>query len=83
METKLILFGKLQNISETEFENKKVVTLQFLNTNNGKLELLNVKVDNEHLNEISKIKVGDEVKLFVKISVYNNNIYYKCVGVSK
>ena len=83
METKLILAGKLQNISESEFEGKKVVTLQFLNNNNGKLEIINVKVDDEHSSEISKLKVGDEVKLFVKISVYNNNLYYKFIGISK
>ena len=83
METKLVLIGKLQNVSESEFEGKKIVTLQFLNNNNGKLEIINVKVDSDHLTDIEKIKVGNEVKLFVKLNVYNNNIYYKFNGVSK
>ena len=84
MNTKLVLIGQLQNKVEGQTkEGKKYLTLQFLGNKNGKLQLIDVKVDAEDIAKFEKAEVGKEVKLLVDINTFKDKIYYKAVDLVK
>ena len=84
MDTKLVLIGKLQNkVEGVTKEGKKYLTLQFLSNKNGKLQLIDVKVDIDDISKFESLEIGKEVKVLVDISTFNNKIYYKAVGLVK
>lgn len=79
MNTKIFIQGELTSIKTTEFKGEKVSKLQFLNENdNGGLEVIEVKIDIEHLN--NELKKGDKVNVPVSMSVMNGKVYYKTNG---
>jgi len=71
---KLIIKGKVETVSDSEFEGKVSYTYQFLSKNKGKLNLVNVKSDKD-LN----IKEGSEVEIHVSISTFDGKVFYKAV----
>jgi hypothetical protein len=84
MNTKLVLIGQLQNKIEGENkEGKKYLTLQFLNNRNGRLQVIDVKVDSEDIGKFEKAEVGKEVKILVDVSTFKDKIYYKAVDLVK
>jgi len=84
MNTKLVLIGQLQNKVEGETkEGKKYLTLQFIGSRNGKLQLIDVKVDPEDIAKFEKAEVGKETKILVDISTFKDKIYYKAVDLVK
>ena len=84
MDTKLVLIGKLQNkVEGVTKESKKYLTLQFLGHRNGKLQLIDVKVDSDDISKFEKLENGKEVKLLVDISTFKDKIYYKAIDLVK
>ena len=79
----LILKGVVSNFLNKETKDGvKYGIIQFLNMNNDKLEIIDVKVDENLIGEIEKkVKVGKEVELEVSVNTFNNKLYYKVVGV--
>ena len=80
MNTKLFIQGEISSIKTTEFKGENITKLQFLNENeaNGGLEVLEVKIDKEHLN--NEIKKGDKVNVPISMTSMNGKIFYKTNG---
>jgi len=84
MNTKLVLIGQLQNKVEGETKDgKKYLTLQFLNNKNGRLQVVDVKVDPENIAKFEKTENGKEIKILVDISTFKDKIYYKALDLVK
>jgi len=75
----LNLEGVVQNIKDVEFEGKKSKVIQFLDKQNDKLVLVDLKVDEENFNKVEKAEVGKTLKVGVSVSSFNNKIYYKVI----
>ena len=75
MNTQLLITGQIYAIAKKVFEDKETVYAQFLNKQeNGGVEILQVKLTDS--NDISLIKEGMKIKVPVKVSSYNNAMYY-------
>jgi len=75
MNTKLIITGSIYAIATKEFKEEKNIYAQFLNKNeNGGVEVLQVKMTDKA--DISILKENMNVKIPVKISTFNGNLYY-------
>ena len=76
---KLTLTGVVQNVKEVEFENKKSKILQFLDMQNNKLVLIDIKAEEDVFDKLKDVKAGKKVDLEVAVNSYNNKIYYKVI----
>jgi len=76
---KLVLSGVVQNVKEVEFEGKKSKILQFLDKQNDKLVLVDLKVEEEHFDRLKDLKIGKNIELPVAVNSFNNKIYYKVI----
>lgn len=77
--TKIYIQGELSSIKTTEYKGEKVSKLQFLNENeNGGLEIIEIKIDKDHL--INDLKKGDKVMVPVSMSAIEKKIYYRTNG---
>lgn len=75
MNTKILLVGQIYAISKKTFEDKEVVNVQFLNKlENGGVEIVSVKLTEEI--DIKNIKENILVQIPVKISSFNNKLFY-------
>jgi len=75
MNSKLIIMGSIYAIAIKEFKEEKTVYVQFLNkTDNGGVEIQQVKMTEK--NDIAILKEGLNVKIPIKISSFNNKLYY-------
>jgi len=75
MNTQLLITGQIYAIAKKVFEDKETVYAQFLNKQeNGGVEILQVKIT--IADDISIIKEGIKVKIPVKVSSFNNTMYY-------
>lgn len=71
---KILIQGQVQGIISKEFEGKITKRLQFLEDGKDGLKVVSVKMlENTDLSEIKK---GSFVSLEVKITTYNNTIFY-------
>jgi hypothetical protein len=67
--------GSIYAIATKEFKEEKNIYVQFLNKNeNGGVEILQVKMTNN--NDIVSLKENMAVKIPVKVTSFNNNMYY-------
>ena len=77
--TKIFIQGELSSIKTTEYKGEKVSKMQFLNENdNGGLEIIEIKIDKDHL--ANELKKGDKVMVPVSMSVVEKKIYYRTNG---
>ena len=75
MNSKLIIMGSIYAIAIKEFKEEKTVYVQFLNkTDSGGVEIQQVKMIEK--NDIAILKEGLNVKIPIKISSFNNKLYY-------
>ncbi len=75
MNTKLIIIGTVYAIAKKSFEGQDTVYAQFLNKKeNGGVEIQQVKMTD--IIDIDNLKEGQNLKIPVKVSSYQNNMYY-------
>jgi len=75
MNTKIILIGKIYAIAKKQFEEQETVYAQFLNKqDNGGVEIQQVKITD--IEDIQNLKEGQNVKIPVKVSSYQNKLYF-------
>lgn len=75
MNTKLILNGQVYAIAKKSFKDEENVYVQFLNkTDNGGIEVLQVKMTDKA--DIATLKEGAPVKIPVKVSQFNNKLFF-------
>ncbi len=75
MNTKLIFIGQVYAVAKKQFEEQETVYAQFLNKqDNGGVEIQQVKMT-EH-SDIQNLKEGQAVKIPVKVSSYQNKLYF-------
>ena len=75
MNTKLVIIGHIYAIAKKSFKEEETTYAQFLNkTDNGGVEIQQVKMtDNQ---DIASLKEGLNVKIPVKVSSFNNKMYF-------
>ena len=75
MNTKLIIAGSIYAVAKKNFQNEDTVYAQFLNkTDNGGVEIQQVKLTDTQ--DILSIKENLSVKIPVKVSSFNNKMYF-------
>lgn len=75
MNTKLIIAGSIYAVAKKSFQNEDTVYAQFLNkTDNGGVEIQQVKMTD--MQDIISIKENANVKIPVKVSSFNNKMYF-------
>ena len=75
MNTKIILAGSIYAISKKNFEGQDTIYAQFLNkTETGGVEIQQVKMIDT--SDIQSMKEGANVKIPVKISSYQNKMFF-------
>ncbi len=75
MNTKLIFIGQVYAVAKKQFEEQETVYAQFLNKqDNGGVEIQQVKMT--ELSDIQNLKEGQAVKIPVKVSSYQNKLYF-------
>lgn len=75
MNTKLILAGQVYAIAKKTFQEEETVYVQFLNkVDNGGVEIQQVKLVEKA--DIATIKEGVSVKIPVKVSSYQNKLFF-------
>lgn len=75
MNSKLVILGSIYAIAKKSFKEEETVYAQFLNKQeNGAVDILKVKMVIK--NDIENIKEGQNVKIPVKISSYEGNLFY-------
>lgn len=75
MNTKLILAGQVYAIAKKTFQEEETVYVQFLNkVENGGVEIQQVKLVEKA--DIATIKEGVSVKIPVKVSSYQNKLFF-------
>ncbi len=75
MNTKLIFIGQVYAVAKKQFEETETVYAQFLNKqDNGGVEIQQVKMT--ELLDIQNLKEGQAVKIPVKVSSYQNKLYF-------
>lgn len=75
MNTKLIFIGQIYAVAKKQFEEQETVYAQFLNKqDNGGVEIQQVKMT--ELSDIQNLKEGQSVKIPVKVSSYQNKLYF-------
>lgn len=75
MNTKLILAGQVYAIAKKTFQEEETVYIQFLNkVDNGGVEIQQVKLVEKA--DIATIKEGVSVKIPVKVSSYQNKLFF-------
>ncbi len=75
MNTKLILTGQVYAIAKKTFQEEETVYVQFLNKlENGGVEIQQVKLVEKA--DIATIKEGVSVKIPVKVSSYQNKLFF-------
>lgn len=71
---KILIAGKVENVSEKIFEGKIKFVYQFLQSTKSGLKLISVSSEKDQ-----KFLVGEEIEAEISLSFYNNNIYYKFI----
>lgn len=75
MNIKLVIIGNIFAISAKEYKEEKNVYVQFLNkTESGGAEIIKVKMTDKA--DIAALKENASVRIPVKVSSYNNALYY-------
>jgi hypothetical protein len=75
MNTKLILAGQVYAIAKKTFQEEETVYVQFLNkVENGGVEIQQVKLIDK--SDLVTIKEGISVKIPVKVSSYQNKLFF-------
>ena len=75
MNTKLIIAGSIYAISKKSFEGQETIYAQFLNKkDDGGVEIQQVKITDPQ--DVGVLKEGINVKIPVKISSYQNKLYF-------
>jgi len=75
MNTKLIFIGQIYAIAKKQFEEQETVYAQFLNKQeNGGVEIQQVKMTD--IADIQNLKEGQSVKIPVKVSSFQNKLYF-------
>ena len=75
MNTKLIIIGQIYAIAKKQYEDQETVYAQFLNKQeNGGVEIQQVKMT--EITDIQGLKEGQTVKIPVKVSSYQNKLYF-------
>lgn len=75
MNTKILLIGAVYAIAKKSFNDEDTTYVQFLNKiDNGGVEIQQVKLTDKA--DISIIKEGANVKIPVKVSSYQNKLFY-------
>ena len=75
MNTKLIIIGQVYAIAKKQYEDQETVYAQFLNKQeNGGVEIQQVKMT--EIADIQGLKEGQTVKIPVKVSSYQNKLYF-------
>lgn len=75
MNTKLIIMGSVYAVAKKSFKEEETVYAQFLNkTENGGVEIQQVKMTDSQ--DILNIKENVNVKIPVKVSSFNNKMYF-------
>ena len=75
MNTKLIIIGQVYAIAKKQYEDQETVYAQFLNKQeNGGVEIQQVKMT--EITDIQGLKEGQTVKIPVKVSSYQNKLYF-------
>jgi len=75
MNTKIIFIGQVYAVAKKQFEEQETVYAQFLNKqDNGGVEIQQVKMT--ELSDIQNLKEGQAVKIPVKVSSYQNKLYF-------
>lgn len=75
MNTKLIITGNVYAVAKKNFKDEETTYAQFLNkTDNGGVEIQQVKMTDTQ--DILSIKENVNVKIPVKVSSFNNKMYF-------
>jgi len=75
MKTKILFIGEINAIARKNYEGAETVKAQFFNKKeDGGIEIQEVKMTDPA--DIASIKEGQTVKIPVKISSYQNKIYF-------
>lgn len=75
MNTKLILMGQVYAVAKKSFKEEETTYIQFLNKNeSGGIEIQQVKLIDKA--DIATIKEGVSIKIPVKVSFYQNKIFF-------
>ena len=75
MNTKLIIIGQVYAIAKKQYEDQETVYAQFLNKQeNGGVEIQQVKMT--EITDIQGLKEGQTVKIPVRVSSYQNKLYF-------
>lgn len=75
MNTKILLVGQIYAVAKKSFKEEETTYVQFLNKNeNGGVEIVSVKLTEEI--DIKNIKENILVQIPVKISSFNNKLFY-------
>ena len=75
MNTKLIITGTVYAVAKKSFEGQDTTYAQFLNkTENGGVEIQQVKITD--IQDVQSLKEGQNVKISVKVSSYQNKLFF-------
>lgn len=75
MNTKLIVAGQVYAIAKKTFQEEETVYVQFLNkVENGGVEIQQVKLVDK--SDLVTIKEGVSIKIPVKVSSYQNKLFF-------
>ena len=75
MNTKILLVGQVYAIAKKMYKEEEVTYVQFLNkSENGGVEIQQVKLTDK--NDSTTIKEGLNVKIFVKVSSFENKMFF-------
>jgi ATP-dependent Zn protease len=75
MNIKILFIGTIYAVAKKAYNDEETVYAQFLNkTENGGVEIQQVKITEQ--NDLTHIKEGQNIKIPVKISSYQNKIYF-------
>jgi hypothetical protein len=75
MNTKLIFIGQVYAVAKKQFEEQENIYAQFLNKQeNGGIEIQQVKMTD--IADIQNLKEGQSVKIPVKVSSFQNRLYF-------
>ena len=75
MNSKLIFIGQVYAVAKKQFEEQETVYAQFLNKQeSGGVEIQQVKMTD--IADIQNLKEGQNIKIPVKVSSYQNKLYF-------
>jgi len=75
MNSKILFIGNIFAVSKKTFEDKETVYAQFLNKKeDGGVEIQQIKITVKE--DLALLKEGENIKITIKISTYQNKLFF-------